>query len=219
MFKTVRGRLIPIVFMMAVAGWQLYSHGLKLGLDLQGGMHLVLEVDDPQGTLTADAQADMIDRVERIVRTRINELGVEEPLIQKVGNDRLIVELAGIRNEDQAKEVIQRAAFLEFKLVKPTSEVDQVAPPGGSGHRGRAGRGLASRPGRRHRGGAAAGHREAPLRRRHRPGRDLGGGRGRRQRRRGGPRQTRRSGPSPRCSTRATWTGPTWWPTEDMPLP
>ncbi len=128
MLKSVRGRILLIVLLLGVCGWQLWSRGLKLGLDLQGGMHLVLEVDDPQGTLTADARADAIDRVERVVRTRINELGVEEPLIQKVGNDRLIVELAGIRNEDQAKEVIQRAAFLEFKLVKPTSEVDQVLP-------------------------------------------------------------------------------------------
>ena len=48
MFKTVRGRLITVILMVAVAGWQWYSNGLKLGLDLQGGMHLVLEVDDPE---------------------------------------------------------------------------------------------------------------------------------------------------------------------------
>jgi preprotein translocase subunit SecD len=128
MFKTVRGRLIAIVIMLAVAGWQLYTHGLKLGLDLQGGMHLVLEVDDPDGTLTAAAKADMIDRVDRIIRTRIDELGVEEPLIQKVGNDRLIVELAGLDDEDQAKQIIQTAAFLEFKLVLPTADMEAALP-------------------------------------------------------------------------------------------
>ena len=124
MFKTVRGRLIAIIIMVAVSGWQLYSNGLKLGLDLQGGMHLVLEVDDPDGTLTSDAKADMIDRVDRIIRTRIDELGVEEPLIQKVGNDRLIVELAGIDDEEAAKRIIQTAAFLEFKQVVVTGEMD-----------------------------------------------------------------------------------------------
>ena len=124
MFKTVRGRLITIFVMVAVAGWQLYAHGLKLGLDLQGGMHLVLEVDDPNGTLTSDAKADMIDRVDRIIRTRIDELGVEEPLIQKVGNDRLIVELAGIDDEEAAKRIIQTAAFLEFKQVVTSGEMD-----------------------------------------------------------------------------------------------
>lgn len=128
MFKTVRGRVIAIIIMVAVAGWQLYANGLKLGLDLQGGMHLVLEVDDPEGTLTSDAKADMIDRVDRIIRTRIDELGVEEPLIQKVGNDRLIVELAGISDEERAKGIIQSAAFLEFKLVLPLADMDAALP-------------------------------------------------------------------------------------------
>jgi len=128
MFKTVRGRLVLIVLMMAVAGWQLYANGLKLGLDLQGGMHLVLEVDDPDGTLTDDAKADAIDRVERIIRTRIDELGVEEPLIQKVGHDRLIVELAGISDKERAKGIIQSAAYLEFKLVLPSEDMQAALP-------------------------------------------------------------------------------------------
>jgi preprotein translocase subunit SecD len=124
MFKSTRGRIVAIILTLALAGWQLYSNGLKLGLDLQGGMHLVLEVDDPDGTMTSDAKADMIDRVDRIIRTRIDEFGVEEPLIQKVGNDRLIVELAGIADEEQAKGIIQTSAYLEFKLVLPTSDME-----------------------------------------------------------------------------------------------
>jgi len=123
MFKTPRSRLITIVLLTALFGWLLYDNGLKLGLDLQGGMHLVLEVDDPEGTMTVEAKADMIDRVDRIIRTRIDEFGVEEPLIQKVGGERLIVELAGIDNEDRAKEIVQRNAFLEFKLVLPTTDM------------------------------------------------------------------------------------------------
>lgn len=132
MFKTLRGRLIAIAVIIGVAGWQLYSHKtetgewLKLGLDLQGGMHLVLEVDDPDSTMTAEARSDMIDRVDRIIRTRIDQFGVEEPLIQKVGGDRLIVELAGIDDEDRAKGIIQESAFLEFNLVLPTAEFDQA---------------------------------------------------------------------------------------------
>ena len=128
MFKTVRGRIITIIITVSVCGWQLYANDLKLGLDLQGGMHLALEVDDPDGTMTMDAKEDMIERVDRIIRTRIDELGVEEPLIQKVGRDRLIVELAGIADEDQAKDIIQTAAFLEFKLVLPTTDMDQALP-------------------------------------------------------------------------------------------
>ena len=130
MFKTLRGRIITTVVLVAVAVWQLYAHRaetgdwLKLGLDLQGGMHLVLEVDDPEGTMTSEARADMIDRVEMIVRSRIDEFGVAEPLIQRVGGERLIVELAGITDEEQAKGIVTWNAFLEFKLVQPSTEVE-----------------------------------------------------------------------------------------------
>jgi preprotein translocase subunit SecD len=124
MLKSVRGRLVLIIAVLALAATQLYSNGIKLGLDLQGGMHLVLEVDDPDNTLTADAKADAIDRVERVIRTRVDEFGVEEPLIQKVGSERLIVELAGIRDEERAKEILQQSAFLEWKLVLPTTDLE-----------------------------------------------------------------------------------------------
>jgi preprotein translocase subunit SecD len=129
MFKTIRGRLITIFIVVAVSIGYLYSNNqkngrpIKLGLDLQGGMHLVLEVDDPDGTFTDSAKADHIDRADRILRTRIDEFGVEEPLIQKVGNDRLVIELPGIQDEERAKNLIQANAFLEFKLVLPTSRV------------------------------------------------------------------------------------------------
>ena len=118
MLKSLRGRIIFIAVILGICGYYIYANGLKLGLDLQGGMHLVVEIDDPDGTLTEEARADAIDRAETVLRTRIDELGVEEPLIQKVGNDRIIVELAGISDENQAKDVIRRAAFLEFKLVR-----------------------------------------------------------------------------------------------------
>lgn len=118
MLKSLRGRIIFIGLILAVCAYNIYQDGLKLGLDLQGGMHLVVEIDDPDGTLTDEARADAIDRAETVLRTRIDELGVEEPLIQKVGSDRIIVELAGISDENQAKDVIRRAAFLEFKLVR-----------------------------------------------------------------------------------------------------
>ncbi|MDA0329005.1 MAG: protein translocase subunit SecD [Gemmatimonadetes bacterium] len=134
MFKTVRGRLITVAIVMVMAGWQLYTHKsetgewLKLGLDLQGGMHLVLEVDDPDGTMTSEAKSGMIDQVDRIIRTRIDEFGVEEPLIQKVGGERLIVELAGVDDEDQAKSIVQRNAYLEFRLVQPISDLQASLP-------------------------------------------------------------------------------------------
>ena len=124
MFKSVRGRLIVILALVSMSVGYLVTNKIKLGLDLQGGMHLVLEVDDPEGTMTADARSDAIDRAERILRTRIDEFGVEEPLIQKVGSERIIVELPGIADENRAKNLIQQSAFLEFKLVLPVTELE-----------------------------------------------------------------------------------------------
>ena len=124
MFTSVRGRILVILGAIALSIGYLATNGLKQGLDLQGGMHLVLEIDDPEGTLTPERRADAIDRAERIIRTRIDAFGVEEPLIQKVGNERIIVELAGLDDESRAKEVINQQAYLEWKLVLETSELD-----------------------------------------------------------------------------------------------
>ncbi|MEZ4422558.1 MAG: protein translocase subunit SecD [Gemmatimonadota bacterium] len=128
MFNTLQARILVILAALAVAGGYLFTRGLKLGLDLQGGMHLALEVDDPDGTLSSDAKADLIERAERIIRTRIDEFGVEEPLIQRVGQERLIVELAGISDENRAKDIIQQSAFLEWKLVLGTEEIEAALP-------------------------------------------------------------------------------------------
>ena len=126
MFNSIRGRSIVILLMLLVSIVYLVRNGITLGLDLQGGMHLVLEVDDPEGTMAPEARADAIDRAERILRTRIDEFGVEEPNIQKAGADRLIVELPGIGPDDEsrAKDIIQQSAFLEFKLVLPVTELE-----------------------------------------------------------------------------------------------
>ena len=128
MFNSIRGRIIVILVLVGVSIGYLWNRGIKLGLDLQGGMHLALEVDDPESLMTPEATADAIDRIERILRTRIDEFGVEEPLVQKVGLYRLIVELPGIGlgDESRAKNLIQQAAFLEFKLVLPVTEFESA---------------------------------------------------------------------------------------------
>jgi len=115
-----------IIALVGASLGYLFTNQIKLGLDLQGGMHLVLEVDDPEGIMAPEARADAIDRAERILRTRIDEFGVEEPIVQKVGSDRIIVELPGIglNDESRAKDLIQQSAFLEFKLVLPITELE-----------------------------------------------------------------------------------------------
>ncbi|HXE82473.1 MAG TPA: protein translocase subunit SecD [Gemmatimonadales bacterium] len=88
---------------------------IKLGLDLQGGIHLALEVDQSKGPVPDCA--DAIQRAEKVVRTRIDEFGTTEPVVQIQGRCRLIVELAGEKDPARAKGVIQRTAFLEFRIT------------------------------------------------------------------------------------------------------
>jgi preprotein translocase subunit SecD len=126
MFGTLRGRIGVILFATALAVYTLMANPVKQGLDLQGGMHLALEVRDPDNTMTADARRDATDRSLYVIRNRIDQFGVAEPLVQKVGDDRIIVELPGIRDEDRAKAIIEQQAFLEWKLVRPLSELQNV---------------------------------------------------------------------------------------------
>jgi preprotein translocase subunit SecD len=135
--RTIRSRLILIGLLLVVAVWQLIPTNvtqrvrdtgtgrmkdttirrvpINLGLDLQGGIHLALEVDQTKGPVPDPAEA--IRRAERVVRTRVDEFGVTEPVVQVVGNTRLIVELPGEKDPARAKGIIQRTAFLEFRIT------------------------------------------------------------------------------------------------------
>src|SRR5919199_6680838 len=97
---------------------------LKKGLDLQGGMHLALEVDESRGAVANKAEA--IDRALKVVRTRIDEFGVSEPVVQKVGDDRIVVELPGINDPDRARDLVQRSAFLQFQITDKTRALDKA---------------------------------------------------------------------------------------------
>jgi preprotein translocase subunit SecD len=99
---------------------------INMGLDLQGGIHLALEVDESKGPVPDCA--DAIQRAERVVRTRINEFGTTEPVVQIQGRCRLIVELAGEREPARAKGVIQRTAFLEFRITDMRNTFKDALP-------------------------------------------------------------------------------------------
>src|ERR671910_2342375 len=99
---------------------------LKLGLDLQGGMHLALELDQSK-QVSADPRRDL-DLPLTVLRKRIDEFGVTEPLIQKVGNERIVVELAGIKDPVRAKAIVQRSAFLEFRITNETGALEKAIP-------------------------------------------------------------------------------------------
>jgi len=99
---------------------------LKRGLDLQGGMHLELEVDESKGLVPDKSKA--IDNALKVVRNRIDEFGVSEPLVQKAGNDRIIVELPGIDDPVRAKDVVQKSAYLEFQITDKTQALEKALP-------------------------------------------------------------------------------------------
>jgi preprotein translocase subunit SecD len=77
---------------------------IHLGLDLQGGMHLLLEVDTSKLS-TAEAK-DAVDRAMEVLRNRIDQFGVAEPLIQREGNERIVVQLPGLTDRERARELL-----------------------------------------------------------------------------------------------------------------
>ena len=92
--------------------------GLSLGLDLQGGIHLVYQVEDvvdPVTGLVTPPDSDDMEGLKRIIERRVNSSGLGEPIIQILGQDRLLVQLPGVSDSGRAKEIIGETAQLEFK--------------------------------------------------------------------------------------------------------
>ncbi len=110
----------------------------RLGLDLQGGTQFLLEMDMSRAQTNAGAMmnADFIaEQAVEVLRRRVDRFGVSEPVIAPAGNGRILVQLPGLSEADklQAKAQIQKAAFLEFRMVHPDSEGQLsrgVVPPG-----------------------------------------------------------------------------------------
>ena len=136
MFDSLKTRLAIIGLLIVLSIWALWPRpvvtsrqlddgtirtdttrpiNLKRGLDLQGGIHLALELDESGGPVAN--KSDAIDRALKVIRTRVDEFGVAEPLVQKEGTSRIVVELAGITEPGRAKEIVQRSAFLEFQMT------------------------------------------------------------------------------------------------------
>ena len=95
-----------------VAFVQPLAHSIRQGLDLQGGTHVVLQAED---TPEAQVNDDAMQRVVKIMEKRVNELGLTEPIIQREGERRVIIELPGIKDPDKAIQTIGKTAMLEFK--------------------------------------------------------------------------------------------------------
>jgi preprotein translocase subunit SecD len=145
--RSIRNRLIAIAFLFAISVALLLPRNvtrrvpdaqgrmkdvterhipINLGLDLQGGIHLALEVDQSKGPVPDCAGA--IQRAQRVVRTRIDEFGTTEPVVQIVGQCRLVVELAGEKDPGRAKQIVQRTAFLEFRITDMKNQFRDALP-------------------------------------------------------------------------------------------
>ena len=88
------------------------KRGIRLGLDLQGGIHIVYRAD--LSSLEPGERSDAVGGAMAILNNRINPLGVTEPVVQRQGSDRIIVELPGLSITDKEKERLSRVAILEF---------------------------------------------------------------------------------------------------------
>jgi preprotein translocase subunit SecD len=147
MFSSIRNRLILIGLLIAACIFALLPREvttrvrgtdnvmrdsvskevpIKRGLDLQGGMHLALELDQSR-QVSSDVARD-IELALTVLRNRIDEFGVTEPVIQKEGNERIIVELAGISDPQRAKDIVQEAAFLEFRITDESQALEKALP-------------------------------------------------------------------------------------------
>lgn len=144
--KTLKYRLLTIAGLILASVWALWPRTviervkrdgvfvydtvervpLKRGLDLQGGMYLALEIDESRGVVAN--KPDALDRALKVVRNRIDEFGVAEPVVQKVGDNRIIVELPGIDDPERAEQVVQQTAFLQFMITDETNALERAMP-------------------------------------------------------------------------------------------
>ena len=127
-----RWRAVVVLLSVAGAAAIALTEPVRLGLDLKGGTQIVLEAQD---TDRVQVDGDVTSRTLEVLRRRVDALGVAEPTLQRSGDRRIIVELPGVADPDEAVEVIGRTAQLEFRPV-----LEVVGPPetpeGGAGEPG-----------------------------------------------------------------------------------
>lgn len=122
-------RLSLVIVVVIGAIWLSFFKPTKLGLDLKGGVYVVLEAVPEEG-VTIDDSA--MNRLIEVLDRRINGLGVAESLVQKAGNNRVIIELPGISNTEDAINMIGKTALLEFKIENPDGTLGETLLTGGA---------------------------------------------------------------------------------------
>ncbi|HEX6206886.1 MAG TPA: protein translocase subunit SecD, partial [Actinomycetota bacterium] len=118
--------LVLVVLGGAIA--LILTRPVRLGLDLRGGTQIVLEARD---TENVEVGGDVVDRTVEVLRRRVDALGVTEPTLQASGSRRIIIELPGVSDPDEAIRVLGRTAQLTFHRVLGV-EGPQAGPSPGS---------------------------------------------------------------------------------------
>ncbi|MCD6539483.1 MAG: protein translocase subunit SecD [Candidatus Omnitrophica bacterium] len=113
---SLRGILILVVFILSLILIFPLKEKINLGLDLKGGMHLIYKIDTTN--LSLQERKGASERAVEIIRNRIDELGVKEPVIQPQGSEGILIQLPGVVDRERALEIIGKTALLEFKLVE-----------------------------------------------------------------------------------------------------
>ena len=110
------------VLVLAVAslvGLLFFDVRPKLGLDLQGGLSVVL-------TATEEADPEVLDQTVEVIRNRVDSIGAQEPDISRSGNENIIVQLPGIRDPERALEIVGKTAQLRFREVLDTVDLSSA---------------------------------------------------------------------------------------------
>ncbi|MCB9757721.1 MAG: protein translocase subunit SecD [Candidatus Omnitrophica bacterium] len=130
MNKKLQLRILIILAVLAVSVYFAFplEKRINLGLDLKGGMHLVLNVDLEK--LPEEAKKDAVVRAIEILRNRIDSLGAGETVIQRQGENQIIIQLPGITDREKALHIIGTVAQLEFSLVNDAPEMLKQALDG-----------------------------------------------------------------------------------------
>jgi len=130
-----RKNTLVLIAILALFGFALSAliyplfgrEAMRLGLDLQGGIHMVYKAD--LSAIESGMEDEAMDGAIAVIEKRINILGVNEPVIQKQGTDRILVELPGISETEKAKRLIGQTALLEFRelIVREDGEEEWIS--------------------------------------------------------------------------------------------
>jgi protein-export membrane protein SecD len=137
--------LLAILVLALGAAWIVYPKGSKinlnslkipynekftvhLGLDLQGGSHLVYQADFKD--VKEEDRKDALNSVKTTIERRVNSFGVSEPVVQVEGQDRVVVELPGIKDINEAINQIGKTPYMEFRVENPNPSKPTISPEG-----------------------------------------------------------------------------------------